>query len=349
MMSPTIFYVGTYTQREAHMPGGCGRGVLVCSLDSTSGAIELQEVYGDIVNPSYLHRSADWLYAVSEQRDGGELHILDISRASNVRCVWREHIDAAACCHVISAKSKVWISSYGSGKVACCDAQNPAQIAETDYFAWRGSGPNPRRQEASHLHQIQISPTTPHVYAIDLGGDRIYQLQSTPSGIQEVAAFSAPPGSGPRHGVFHPVHPRFYVLCELEPCLLVYDHNRESGVLRQLAIVPFSEQGQEATGGAAAAIRIHPSGSMLYISERLGDSIRCFHLGEDGVPRHGETFNAGGKTPRDIQVDPTGQWLLIAHQNSNHLVTVPLDTSTGAPRPSLSNRTALESPVCICF
>jgi 6-phosphogluconolactonase len=57
---------------------------------------------------------------------------------------------------------------------------------------------------------------------------------------------------------------------------------------------------------------------------------------------------SGGKTPRNFRIDPTGTWLLAAHQDSNNVVEFKIDPQTGALTPTGVSVT-VGSPVCVKF
>ena len=57
---------------------------------------------------------------------------------------------------------------------------------------------------------------------------------------------------------------------------------------------------------------------------------------------------SSGKTPREINIDPTGQWLLVANQDSDNIVVFSIDQKTGLlKKHSINNE--LNSPSCIQF
>ena len=68
-----------------------------------------------------------------------------------------------------------------------------------------GSGPNTARQESSHPHQVVAVPGRNEILVPDLGADRTWRLAY--DGQQGVLSLQGsvtyPPGSGPRHAVFH--------------------------------------------------------------------------------------------------------------------------------------------------
>jgi 6-phosphogluconolactonase len=58
--------------------------------------------------------------------------------------------------------------------------------------------------------------------------------------------------------------------------------------------------------------------------------------------------STGGKTPRNFNVDPTGQWVLAANQGSNSVVVFQVDQATGQLTPNGQTQT-VGAPVCIRF
>jgi 6-phosphogluconolactonase len=80
---------------------------------------------------------------------------------------------------------------------------------------------------------------------------------------------------------------------------------------------------------ACAEIKVHPSGRLLYISNRGHDSIASFALDDDGkITALGQTPTE--KTPRSFDIDPSGRFLYAAGEASGKLATYQIDAKTGA-------------------
>jgi 6-phosphogluconolactonase len=56
-----------------------------------------------------------------------------------------------------------------------------------------------------------------------------------------------------------------------------------------------------------------------------------------------------GETPRDFGIDPTGRWLVAANQDSDSIVSFPLDPDTGRPSGQFASTLKCGTPVCILF
>jgi 6-phosphogluconolactonase len=76
---------------------------------------------------------------------------------------------------------------------------------------------------------------------------------------------------------------------------------------------------------------LHPSGKFLYASNRGDDnSIAVFAVNPSkGTLAHIENVATGGKTPRNFAIDPSGEWLLAANQDSNTVVTFRINRGSG--------------------
>ena len=99
---------------------------------------------------------------------------------------------------------------------------------------------------------------------------------------------------------------------------------------------------------APAAVKLHPSGRALAVSNRFDDTITVFAIDrESGRLRYLDRFPCGGKTPRDIEFDPSGRMLFIANQDSHEISRRHFDPVTGAPGRDRAPALEIGSPVCI--
>jgi 6-phosphogluconolactonase len=55
-----------------------------------------------------------------------------------------------------------------------------------------------------------------------------------------------------------------------------------------------------------------------------------------------------GKIPRNFCIDPTGSYLIVAHQNSDSLVVFQIDRSTGKLTPT-GQTFEVGAPVCVRY
>jgi 6-phosphogluconolactonase len=93
---------------------------------------------------------------------------------------------------------------------------------------------------------------------------------------------------------------------------------------------------------------VHPSGKFVYGSNRGHDSIAVFVIDKDGELSLVDISKIEGKTPRNFNVDPSGQYLLAEGQASNTVHVFRIDETTG--RLSLVGEPLkVPSPVCAKF
>jgi len=99
----------------------------------------------------------------------------------------------------------------------------------------------------------------------------------------------------------------------------------------------------------AADIHVSPNGKFLYATNRgSANTISCFEIQNNGQLELVETVSTDGIGPRNFVIDPTGNYLLVAHQYSNSIIIFNINSSTGM----LSNsgkRIELCAPVCLVF
>jgi len=161
------------------------------------------------------------------------------------------------------------------------------------------------------------------VYAVDLGADQIvtYTFNSNTGGIKKIhdGVTSLPPGAGPRHLYFHPKYPWVYLITELSNRIHCYKIDERSNLIEthQLSTIPenkFSES-------FSADISIDPLGLFLYTSNRGLDCISIFRISQiDGTLKYLSTVSAEGRYPWSLDINSTGDFLIVANKQSNNMV-----------------------------
>ena len=143
--------------------------------------------------------------------------------------------------------------------------------------------------------------------------------------MKKVGAAETPAGSGPRHMKFSRDGKQAYVLTELHLTVAVYDRDPASGLLGTIRQnVQSLDKGADHDGMSCSEIRVHPNGRFLYAANRdvkgTGrDSISVFQVIENGRIKRIQNIPARISIPRNIGVDPGGNWLLVAGQRSGNV------------------------------
>jgi len=345
-----FLYVGGYTKQQ-------GEGIGVYRFDPESGAIAHIETVGGIVNPSFLAVSPDGqnLYSVAESPAAGSVvaYARDADSGS-LRELNRQWSQGMGPCYVSIDHSGRFVlaANYGSGSIAAYPIGSDGGLEPaSSAIQHKGSSANPDRQAGPHAHMIAPSPDGRHVYATDLGADRVFGYTLDGSTGQLVATTgagaSATPGAGPRHFAFSPDGGTVYVINELDSTLTRYDRDADSGRLDARQTVSTLSDGFDGENSCAQVV-VSPDGRFVYGSNRGHDSIAVWAVGEDGALTTIGHVPSGGKTPRNFALDPSGQWLLAANQDSDSVVVMRRDPETGLPEVPGTVYT-MPSPCCLVF
>ncbi len=127
------------------------------------------------------------------------------------------------------------------------------------------------------------------------------------------------PGTGPRHIVFHPQLPYAYLIEEMGGAVSVYSYkNGRLSPLQHISSHPADFKGKK----GSADIHLSPDGRFLYASNR-GDanSIAIYAVNVNNGKLLLKGFESTqGVAPRNFVIDPTGNYLLVANQDSNNIV-----------------------------
>lgn len=331
-------------------------GIYVFRFNSQTGVVSsLNHIKAS--NPSFLTVSPDeqYVYAVFENARqggaGGEVAAYKFDKQTgSLMLNGKQDSGGDHPCHVELDNTGRWIfvSNYSSGSLSVLPVQPGGGPGLSTTIQHTGSGPDPQRQKAPHVHGAYVTPDNRQLLVTDLGTDRVMiydfdQVTGTlkPSAQPYVASI---PGSGPRSLALHPNSRWIYAVEELSGTLSGYDYS--NGRLEPAGRVSLRVEGDTRIPGSAD-IHISPDGKFLYASNRGEmNNIVIYRIGENGqLERRGEQ-SVLGNAPRHFSIDPTGRFLLSANQNSNEIVVFRRDPETGL----LSDthfRVGVGKPVCI--
>lgn len=210
-------------------------------------------------------------------------------------------------------------------------APEPAIEPGLSALSHRGHGQDEARQGVPHAHCIVPSPDNRFALVTDLGTDEvfIYRLDAAAGCLVRVAGspLRQPSGSGPRHIVFHPNGMRAYVINELNTTIGRFEYSPQDSALRLLDVVPALPD--DAASSHSSALQTSADGRFLYGSFRGDDSIACYPLDPDGRVLPPTLRSSGGKTPRSFTLSPSGNFLLVANQDGDLLMSFRVDRTTG--------------------
>lgn len=345
-----LMYVGTYTD------AGRRDGIYLVRMDSASGALERVVAVDAGSNPSFLtiHPDGRVLYAVNETNVGA-VRAFGIDVTSGALTAMNEFpSEGAAPCYVSTDRKgrAVFVANYTGGTVAMMPLDETNGLsAAAQVKQHMGTGPVASRQEKAHAHCIIPHPNNKLVLAADLGVDRVlvYRFDDETGLLTHLEQSDGvlPPGTGPRHLVFHPRLPLVYLAGELNSTVTALRCDADTGALtvaQSLTTLPAGYTGQN----SPADIHVSPDGRALYVSNRGHNSVAVYSINDRGTLALAQTMSTGGDWPRNFTLDPTGRWLLAANQRSNSIVVFARDPQSGRLT-TTSQRLDIPSPVCLRF
>ena len=345
--------VGTYTN-------GKSEGLYTYKFNSMTGEFGYVNVAKNCKNPSYLAVSPNekYVYAVNETSSksgfGGNVTAFSFNKQTgSLSEVNKQSSGGNDPCYITVDKSGKWvvIANYTSGTVSVLPIKKDGSLdSAVTVIQHEGSGVNSDRQEGPHAHSTVLSRDNDYLFAQDLGIDKIMiyafnnktgQLTPAPTPYVEVE-----PGAGPRHFDFHPNNKYAYLIEELTGSISVYSYSGHG----QLALIQnISALPPDYTGPVGSAdIHVSPDGKFLYASNRgESNTIAILKINQQTgmltLVGHQSTL---GKTPRNFNFDPSGNFLLAANQNSDDIVIFKRDKQTGLLTDT-GKKIDVGNPVCI--
>jgi 6-phosphogluconolactonase len=339
--------IGTYTN-------ACdSKGIYVYDFNTQTAKVT-QKAVGTTINPSYLTISPDkkFVYSVNESGKGSKLSSFSYDAKSGaIQFLNTQDSQGADPCYIINDDKNVLVANYSGGTIGVFRKKPDGTLSEAvQVIKHEGKSSNAKRQEGPHVHMVYFSPDRKFVLSNDLGTDRIYVYRYYPTAEKQVLELQdtipIKTGSGPRHLTFSPNGKFVYLIQELDGTITVF--NYKDGKFKRLQETSVASKDFPGETGAAD-IHTSADGKFLYATNR-GDAntISTFEIAASGRLTLKSTIATGGKGPRNFAIDPSGNFLLVAHQNSNEVIIFKRDAVTGLLTDS-GKKIALCSPVCLVF
>ena len=341
------FYVGTYTDHESE-------GIYKYGLEK-NGQLKSLGLVAKSVNPSFLAMSEDkeYLLAVNEVSnfDGfGTIESFSISDDS-LSFINQSITGGAHPCFVsINPDDYVLTANYTGGNIGLLKLNKQGELSGLlDIQQHSGKG-TIDRQKGPHAHSAWFERSNNTIISLDLGTNELWfsQLDTVLHKLQASNPYKLKmaSGAGPRHLVFHPKNKWVYVLNELNctiSLVLKTDGNQyKKGLSFSSLPLIHSET------NTAADIHISSDGKYVYASNRGHNSIAIYGVNQqDGSLNLLDHKLTHGKWPRNFSFSPDENFLLVANQHSNNIVSFKRDKTTGLL--DYIGEIEAYSPVCILF
>lgn len=237
------------------------------------------------------------------------------------------------------------------------------------------------RQKDPHSHALVLDPFVGCIaYVPDLGKDLIREfLYDKENGTILTELNTLPSGlctgkpDGPRYFAFHPTLNIAYVVNELSSTIAVFsvdksllkeisrsfannepmDKFADRSSLRLLQSISTLPNAFPRKMNTCGRVCVHRSGHFVIVSNRGHESIAIFRVHQHGAKRGNLKqvgfFHTRGETPRHFQFDSSGQYLIVANQDSNTIAVFSFNLSNGEIKYT-GNEYRVPSPnfVCCC-
>jgi len=235
------------------------------------------------------------------------------------------------------------------------------------------------RQADPHSHAIVLDPYFGRMaYVPCLGKDLIREFfYNAEKGCIDKEINSLPSGlsmnrpDGPRYVVFHPTFDIMYVVNELSSTVAVFSVNRKLlremnadakeglcmdhfkgkstlTLIQSIKVIPRAFPTKMNTCGR---ICVHASGRFVLVSNRGHQSIAVLRVKTKGLKRGqlelANYFHTRGETPRHFVFDSSGQFLLVANQDSDNISVFNFNQCNGDLK-FTGNEYRVPSPNFVC-
>ena len=350
----SLIYVGTFSQRGS-------QGIYVFQFDRGKAALKLLQTVPGLESPSFitLDKTGRFLYSVNRGRadvndKGGSVSAYAVNAKSghlsglNTRSSYGD----APCFIALDKTGKhAFIANYNGANLLVLPIFTDGLVGvPSDSKKYFGSSVNPERQAEPHIHSSYPSADNRFLYVCDLGTDKVYVYKFDAAtgrlSDAEVPFTSVNPGSGPRHLAFHPNGKFAYVVEELSSTLCAFNVNTDNGALTVLQDTVRALPPSFTGTNTSADVHFHPNGKFLYMSNRGHNSISVFSVGVDGRVKLVDVKTIAGKTPRNFMIEPKGEYMFVAGQDSDTIELFKIDPKTGLLKP-VGKPTAVPAPSCL--
>ena len=340
--------IGTYTNK-------CdSKGIYVYDFDSNTGNFNLKNTTENVINPSFLTVSKDnkYVYAVNENGDKSMVSSFGyVPSTGKMDFINKESAQGTDPCYIINDEKNVIIANYSSGNVSVFGKNNDGSITQSKQVVQNyGKIVSTKNKQVPHAHMVYFSPDKKYVFGNDLGIDKVFTYSYNPNSPNEILkkkdSISVKAGSGPRHLTFSKNGKFVYLLQENDGNITAFSYS--NGRLKKIQETSVVSKGFAGTIGAAD-IHISPDGKFLYATNRgTANDISIFKILRNGKLESKGKTSTKGNGPRSFAIDPSGNYLLIAHQYTNDVVIFKRNKTTGSITDT-GKKITLCAPVCLVF
>ncbi|MCZ4225471.1 lactonase family protein [Pedobacter rhodius] len=342
--------IGTYTNTPAK-----SEGIYTYNFNTSTANAKLKFTTKDVANPSYIAISPDkkFAYVVNETGNTSTVSAFKYNATTGALLfINKVESEGADPCYITVDNDNVIVANYSGGSLAAFKRKADGSLNSASLIIKHtGKSIDPKgRQESAHVHMVKFTPDKKFLICNDLGEDRVYIYSYHPKSKKQILVLknilSTNPGSGPRHITFAPNGKFAYLAHEFNGSITGYYY--ANGSLKKIQEIGTTPKGFEGRIDGAD-IHVSADGKFLYETNR-GDAntISVFSILSTGILKFVETVSTLGKGPRNFSIDPSGKFLLVAHQYTNDVVIFKRNKITGKLTDS-GKRIQVAAPVNLIF
>lgn len=300
-MSKLTFLIGTYTN-------GDSKGIYKATFDTYDGTMQTPNLYYEIEEPKFIiQQSINVVSTVKKQGKAG-LALLDTTHTL-LHCKDSVYHEKTTACYVTCRNTTVVSVNYHEGNILIYEVLSGKLHLEHKFSL----GLHAKCHQAFFHEQ--------YLFVVCLGLDEI-KIYDSELDYEEIKSIPLPKGTGPRQAVLDKDGTHLYVLTEVSNEIYTFKKSRNMD-FKGIQINTVLPQGCK-TKNASAAICINQDGQHLYTTTRGANIITVFEI-ERGYLKPAQFVECGGDHPREMKLDPTSSFLLVANRYSNSILSFRLD------------------------
>ncbi|HEY4078237.1 MAG TPA: lactonase family protein [Rhizomicrobium sp.] len=333
LAAQSILYAGSYT-------AGTSKGIYAWRFDDRTGAAVPLGLVAETPQPAHvwIAPNGKTLYAVNWETQGA-VSAYRIDRKTGALTLLNKTSSHGAQPNqvVVDPSGRVAVTvNYTSGSLAAYRIEPDGKLGEAFYVGKHTGKPLSPKQPGPKQHGIQFSKDNKYMFIADLGLDRIYSYRF------DAVASSITPADPPYISTHAGAGPR-RVQISSDGHFLYVDHETDSeievfaidgGKLKSLQTLP-TVPAEAKAHNSTAELELSHDGRHLYVGNRGHDSITIFAVDpRSGLLTVQANVPSGGRTPRNIRLDPSGNWFFAANENGGAITEFKVDKASGALTPT---------------
>lgn len=264
-------------------------------------------------------------YIVSYKKNRGEL--INVDKKSSY---------GKGPCHIELNKNNdmLFVSNYINGYLTIVKINRDGTLGEKIYSFVED-------KNKSHLHCIKKSLNGKYFFVSDLGENVIIAYEIKNKKIKEISRIKLKLDTQPRHIAVS--KKKIYVVTEKSCELYVLGFtNKSLKILEVVSILPDNVKKKENYTGCA--IKISKDFKNIYLTVRGHNSVSVFQTNKKRVSMI-QNITCSGEVPRDLEIDKSGRYILVANQDSNNIAIFKRNRITG--KIEYKYKEEIKSPTCI--